>query len=52
LKETFQKGLRKKLKLAITGMLKVMIIEIANLAREIEEALVQQIMVFQDVQVD
>jgi hypothetical protein len=35
LKETLQKGLRKKLKLAIIGMLKIMIVEVANLAKEI-----------------
>jgi hypothetical protein len=52
LKETFEKGLRKKLKLAIIGMLKVMIVEVANLAKEIKKAPLLQIMVFQDVQVD
>jgi hypothetical protein len=37
LKETFRERLKKKLKLAIIEMPKTMIVEVANLAREIEE---------------
>jgi hypothetical protein len=37
LRETFMEGLRKNLKLAIIGMLKATIVEVTNLAREIEE---------------
>jgi hypothetical protein len=36
-RKTFKEGLRKKLKLAIIGMPKALIIEVANSTREIEE---------------
>jgi hypothetical protein len=37
LKETFKEGLRKKLKLAIIGMPRAMIVKVANSIREIEK---------------
>jgi hypothetical protein len=37
LKENFREGLRKKLKLAIIGMPKATIVEVANSVRKIEE---------------
>jgi hypothetical protein len=36
LKETFRKGLKKKLKLAIVGMPRAMIVKVANSTKEIE----------------
>jgi len=36
LRKTFKEGLRKKLKLTIIGMLRAMIIEVANFVMEIE----------------
>jgi hypothetical protein len=36
LRKTFKEGLKKKLKLAIIGMPRATIVEIANLAKEIE----------------
>jgi hypothetical protein len=37
LRETFKEGLRKKLKLSSIGMPRAMIVEVVNLAREIEK---------------
>jgi hypothetical protein len=37
MKETFREGLKKKLKLAIIGMLRTMIVEVVNSTRKIEE---------------
>ncbi len=37
LRETFREGLKTKLKLTIIGMLRIKIVEIVNLAKEIEE---------------
>jgi Cys-tRNA synthase (O-phospho-L-seryl-tRNA:Cys-tRNA synthase) len=37
LKETFREGLKKKLKLAIVGMPRAMIVKVVNSTREIEK---------------